>query len=112
MDLAQALQLAKDEMAAHGLTDWSFRFDNAKRRFGQCNFKTKTISMSRVLTELNDAARILDVVRHETAHALVGREVGHGRAWQIKAIAIGCVPQACYGAAEVIAPPKKWMGVC
>jgi protein subunit release factor A len=46
MELQKAKELAESLMAHHGLQGWHFRFDRAKRRFGCCKYRTKTISLS------------------------------------------------------------------
>lgn len=92
MDTTQALRQAISLMDTHGLLDsgWSFKFDNAKTRFGLCVHTTKTISISRPLTELNSEAEVADTILHEIAHALVGPDVGHGAEWVRIARSIGC----------------------
>ena len=75
-------------MARHGLGDWTFQFDRAKRRFGACNYTTRTISLSRTLTRLNDDAAVRETLLHEIAHALTPG-AGHGPAWQVKCLEFG-----------------------
>jgi predicted SprT family Zn-dependent metalloprotease len=97
MDLFMAERNAKLLMAAHGLTDrgWRFQWDNAARRFGQCRYSTKTISMSRQLTMQRSEASVRNTMLHEIAHALVGPGAGHGPIWQAKALSIGCDGKRC-----------------
>ncbi|AXH68917.1 SprT-like protease [Streptomyces phage SparkleGoddess] len=97
MDLFTAERNAKLLMAAHGLTEkgWRFEWDNAARRFGQCRYGTKTISMSRQLTMQRSPESVRNTMLHEIAHALVGHAAGHGRIWQAKAISIGCDGKRC-----------------
>ena len=102
---------ARSTMDAHGLQEWQFRFDGGKNRFGQCNYSTKTISMSRALVEVNTPDRCMNTLLHEIAHALVGRSHGHDRVWQIKARAIGCDGKARYSSANTVTV-HKWEGVC
>lgn len=111
MELQKAGDLARDLMRSHGLTDWRFSVDFAKRRFGLCDYRNKTISLSIPLMKLNDEEKVRDTVLHEIAHALAGPGVGHGRAWKRQAAAIGANAQRCYGE-EVITPPRKWKGTC
>lgn len=96
MDLFYAERQAKLLMAAHGLTDkgWRFEWDNAARRFGQCRYSTKTISMSRQLTKQRTEASVRNTMLHEIAHALTPG-AGHGYEWRMKAIAIGCDGKRC-----------------
>lgn len=72
MELAEAAAVAQQAMEIYGLRGWRFKFDNAKRRFGCCNYRTQTISLSRYVTELNSRDNVIDTVLHEVAHALAG----------------------------------------
>jgi predicted metal-dependent hydrolase len=47
MNLQEAATASRQLMDRHGLTSWHFKFDNAKGRFGSCNYRTRTISVSR-----------------------------------------------------------------
>ena len=51
---------------------YSFKFDNAKRRFGQCSYTDKRISLSKPLASnnLDNFFQINDTILHEIAHAL------------------------------------------
>lgn len=112
MNLQEAATASRQLMDRHGLTSWHFEFDNAKGRFGNCNYRTRTISVSRHLTELNTWDHVANTVLHEIAHALAGKRAGHGRSWKLRAEAIGCTAERCYDADAVIAPPKKFVGTC
>jgi hypothetical protein len=79
MNLQEAATASRQLMDRHGLTSWHFEFDNAKGRFGSCNYRTRTISVSRHLTELNTWDHVANTVLHEIAHALAGKRAGHGR---------------------------------
>lgn len=111
MELAKAGNMARELMAAHGLTDWRFTVDFAKRRFGLCNHGNKTISLSIPLMQLNSEEKVRDTVLHEIAHALAGPRAGHRRQWKAVAAQIGATPTRCYGS-DVITPPRKWKGTC
>ena len=56
MDLFKAQTLANELMKQHNLiaSGWWFSFDNAKRRFGVCNFGLKKIGLSSHLVKLNE----------------------------------------------------------
>ena len=51
---------------------YRFKFDNAKRRFGQCSYTNKRISLSKPLSSnnLDNFFQINDTILHEIAHAL------------------------------------------
>lgn len=111
MELSAARDLAWRLMAEHGLTDWTFTFDRAARRFGGCWTSRKSITMSAALTKLNDEPHVRDTILHEIAHALEPEDRGHGQRWKARAAAIGCEPTRCYPP-TVKKPPATWRGTC
>jgi predicted SprT family Zn-dependent metalloprotease len=98
MNLHEVEKLADLLMARHGLDEegWSFEFDRAKRRFGQCRHQDKAISLSEHLTRLNAREKVKDTILHEIAHALAGPGVGHDPRWRQIAAEIGAWPERCY----------------
>jgi predicted SprT family Zn-dependent metalloprotease len=87
---------------------YSFKFDNARRRLGCCNYRTKTISLSKHLCLMNldkVEGKLKDTVLHELAHAfdvaLYGLSSGHGPRWVRIAQSIGCDGQRCYSSEDV-----------
>ena len=114
MKLFEARVLAVKLMDKHGLLEkgWHFEFDNAKRRFGVCNYRYKRIGLSKHITELNNVDRVKNTILHEIAHALVGKKHGHDWVWRAKAIEIGCDGERCYKSREVETPKSKYEAVC
>lgn len=112
MELFEAQKLAVNLMIQHGLGDWRFEFDNAKRRFGVCNFRLKKIGLSSHLVKLNDEATVRNTILHEIAHALVGRKHGHNAIWRAKAIEIGCDGERCYSRETTNTPEARYIGTC
>lgn len=92
MNTTTARRLAEKAMADHGLTGWYFQWDNAKKRFGQCNYTYKILSFSRFLTEHSEEEDFMATVMHEIAHALVGSGAGHGPVWKAKMRELGQNP--------------------
>jgi predicted SprT family Zn-dependent metalloprotease len=113
MNLVDANTLITGAMETHGLFSkgWSFVWDSAKNRFGQCRYGSKTISMSRKLVELNDEALVRDTILHEIAHALVGPKHNHDWTWRTIAKQIGAKPERCFGN-EVASPQPNYIGIC
>lgn len=112
MDTNRAKMIAVDLIEYHGL-NYSFRFDNAVRRFGYASWRRKIISLSLPLVKLNDETKVIDTVLHEIAHGLtekIGHAV-HGPQWQRTAKAIGCSAVRCYSD-EVITPKPAYIGIC
>ena len=99
---------------------YTFKFDNAKKRFGQCSYTRKTISLSKPLTEINiddNFWQIKDTILHEIAHALsyvrYGRiGIGHNSYWQRTCIEIGANPKRTYSAKDVNTVKGKFVYVC
>jgi len=113
MDIRQANLTAIELMDKYGLLDkgWCFKFDNAKVRFGCCNYTHKVITLSRHLCKLNSKEKVVDTILHEIAHALCPGQ-HHNHVWQRKAIEIGCSGNRCYSTAEVVQPKLKYTAVC
>lgn len=111
MNILKAKSMALDLMKKHGLEDWTFQLSTARRRYGVCMLRVKTIKLSAPLAILNSEESVRDTILHEIAHALVGRGHGHDRIWQAKALEIGCDGKARYGD-EVIVPAKRFVGEC
>jgi predicted SprT family Zn-dependent metalloprotease len=83
-------------LARHGLADWGFAFDRAKRRRGACHFVRRQITMAAGFAATAEEAEIEDTLLHEIAHALVGRRHHHDAVWQAKAREIGCSARRCH----------------
>jgi predicted SprT family Zn-dependent metalloprotease len=110
MDLDNAAMHVRNMMKLYNLEGWSFAFDNAKRRCGQCSHKRKQITLSRHYAALNGPAEVHDTILHEIAHALTPG-AGHGPKWRAMARKIGAKPQRCADA-SVEMPEAKYQLVC
>lgn len=99
-------------LVAHQIArTWSFRFDRATTRLGQCDHRTHTISVSRYLTERATTTEVTQVLLHEIAHALAGAGAAHGPKWRSIAQQIGYVG----GRTHTVEPAHeraKWVGAC
>ena len=107
----QALDIAHDLFVRHGLVNYSFGFDRALRRAGQCDFRARRITISKHLVQNCSLDQIEQVILHEIAHALVGKDAAHSRAWKAKAKQIGYrfEPVDWQGMAS---GAKSYRGVC
>lgn len=111
-DLARVTVWANALIALHlDSTEWSFRFDHAKRRAGLCNFTAKEISVSRYLAVRYDDDDIHQVLLHEVAHAIAGPKAGHGKEWKRVADELG------YAGSRLVeddssAELAPWIGEC
>jgi predicted SprT family Zn-dependent metalloprotease len=90
---------------------WSFGFDNAKTRAGQCNYTAHRITVSRYLAARYDDDEIHQILLHEVAHALAGSAAGHGPSWVSVARSLGYEGSRLHDGtrADELAP---WVGVC
>jgi predicted SprT family Zn-dependent metalloprotease len=110
-DLNRVRVWAEALIRLHLDESWTFGFDNAKRRAGQCDFRTKRITVSRYLAARFEDDDIHQVLLHEVAHALAGHRAAHGPAWRRIARELGYVGGATHHGetAEELAP---WVGTC
>ena len=91
MELNDAKKLADELLVKHNLhCFWGFEFDSSKRRFGNCKYKRKIISLSKHLTLLNNIEEVKDVILHEIAHALLPAKEKHNHIWKSKCVEVGC----------------------
>lgn len=103
---------AEHLMTAHlGAGSWSFGFDHAKTRAGQCDFARKRITVSRHLAVRFAEDDVDQVLLHEIAHAVAGARAGHGPTWRRTAKALGYTGSRLYDGpvASELAP---WIGTC
>jgi predicted SprT family Zn-dependent metalloprotease len=113
MNVQQAYTLAVNLLDKHGLRakGWVIDIDNAKRRFGCCNYTKKEISLSRPLIEANEHPQVLDTILHEIAHALTPGH-HHDEVWKAKCREIGCKDERCYSDKDTVLIAGKYKAVC
>ncbi len=92
-------EYAYGKLSEHGLTDWSFGWDKARRRLGVCRFKDKQIRLSVyfVRDNIHNPPEIFDTILHEIAHALAWtrhQDRTHGPRWKAICQEIGAAPKA------------------
>jgi predicted SprT family Zn-dependent metalloprotease len=104
--------LANLKMQEHGLlSPWEFIFDSAKQRAGLCNYTDHQISLSKYLVEYHSLDQSEQVILHEVAHALAGKDAGHGPNWKQIAKSIGYRGEKFTGK-EIAEQTAKWIGEC
>ena len=117
MKLEKARNIALRLMRQHGLSDYTFKWDRAVRRFGCHNGRLKTLSLSRPMTEHeNNEKRVINTILHEIAHALDYRKRGysnHDSEWKRMAKSIGCSGERCSSDSGVDKSQfMKWVATC
>ena len=92
--LIKVAREARELMDRHGLSEWAFRFNAARRTLGLCKEKEKVIQLGRHHALHDDPSQVTDTILHEIAHALAGAKAGHGPAWREVAKRLGATPRA------------------
>jgi len=108
-ELNAIFELARELMAQHQLSHWSFQFDQGTQRAGCCNYNTQVISVSIAYAKQCSETEIKETILHEIAHALVGKEHNHDAVWKAKAIEIGCSGRRCH---DVQFTPSRYIVKC
>ena len=92
MTRQEASQALRDELNKNGLTDWSIRLNqNVESRFlGLCSYKDKCIILSAHHVDIHPDPDVINTIKHEVAHAIVGAGHGHDEVWASKAREVGC----------------------
>lgn len=111
MELGEVRALAEGLLREHGLVgEWSFDFDHARRRAGQCDFYRHRVTLSAPLMRLYQSEQVREVILHEIAHALAGARHHHDRVWRETAERIGAKPQTRLSNTPEVSP--LWVGRC
>lgn len=118
MSESDVRSLAMELMTKHGLvnwdkpwTVWTFNLDRAKTRAGLCDYRRRSIYLSKHYIRLNSHEDIRNTILHEIAHALAPTDGGHGILWRSMAARIGARPQRC-AASHTVMPDGRIMGTC
>jgi len=95
MTREEATYMTKDLLNKVGLKDWHVRLNNNPDSYylGLCSYKDKCIILNGHHIDLHgqgDSAELINTIRHEVAHAVVGPGHAHDEVWQAKARELGC----------------------
>lgn len=113
-DLDALAVVARAMMARSGLTDWTFAWDNAKRRRGACHWAQHRITFSRHHARYCPYADFESTMLHEIAHALAGERAGHGAKWRYINRSLGGDGRRCYETNDYLPNELRgrWRGTC
>ena len=107
--LAEVAVEAERLMSRHGLTGWSFQFEDASKQAGVCVFGLKVIGLSRLYCIHATDRQVRNTILHEIAHALVGPKHNHDAVWKAVARSIGCTGDRCH---KVEFAPPRYIARC
>jgi len=97
MDRIKAVQLTKSMLEQHGLNDYKVRIDPNESKFGAIHyeFPYKLVVLNGLYVDVHGEPEILDTIKHEIAHAIVGNKHGHDDVWKAKARELGTHTGPC-----------------
>lgn len=110
-DLERVRTWAEALITVHLDSSWTFGFDNAKRRAGQCDYRRKRLSVSRYLAARHTDEENHQTLLHEVAHALAGADAAHGPRWKAAARDLGYVGGVTHRG-ETATELAPWIGLC
>lgn len=111
MNIYQILDLATATLREYGLDaqGWTAELDNGKRRAGACHYSRRVVSFSQHILPNASDEDILETVRHEVAHALVGHAAGHGPEFKRQLIEMGGTGARTH---KMEVPELRWVATC
>ena len=102
-------QEARTLFSRHGLSDWTFAFDQAASRAGACFYGKRAITMAEAFALAAAPEAITDTLLHEIAHALAGPNHHHDAVWKKTVRAIGGSDARCH---TLRFTPPRWIASC
>jgi predicted SprT family Zn-dependent metalloprotease len=109
MNIYQILDLANATIAEYGLYGWKAELDNGKKRAGACHYSRRVLSFSQHILPNASDEDVLETIRHEVAHAIVGHSAGHGPAFKRQLIEMGGTGRRTHSMAT---PELRWKATC
>lgn len=105
------------DMANHHINEWklpelgwTWGFNQRRRALGVCKHQEKKLYFSTEFILINPTGVMLDTIKHEIAHALVGPNIGHSVIWKRKALEVGAIPKSC--AVGNVSPQGRYVAQC
>lgn len=92
MNRQRASEITREEIRKHGLENWGVRLttDPNQPFLGLCIHKDKVIVLNAHHIDIHHDKDIINTIKHEIAHAIVGAGHGHDETWANKAREVGC----------------------
>jgi SNF2 family DNA or RNA helicase len=92
MDRNTASKLCRAELDRFNLSDWHIRIttDPNAPFLGLCVYRDKSIILNAFHIDIHPYDEVINTIRHEVAHAIVGPGHGHNSVWEEKAREVGC----------------------
>lgn len=113
MNLIEANRIAYSLVAKHlPGQGWRIDWGNSRSAAGRCQYRTKTLQFSTLITREVEEDEFTDTVLHEIAHALVGPGHGHNAVWKRRAKSIGCTGDRTWTNADATAAVAKYRLDC
>jgi hypothetical protein len=96
---------------------WRFEYNTRKNAAGLCDYRNKTIHLSKYLVgqNLHKALEFENTLRHELAHALdgaMGQRNHHNRIWKAIARKVLCTAERCYKSEDIGDTKSKYTLIC
>lgn len=89
---------------------WGFKWDYPRGRYGQTNYGTRMISLSKPWALARPIEETKVTIVHEIAHARLPAGTGHGPAWVAEARRLGIKGERCSSSSAEL--PAKWVATC
>lgn len=92
------------------LKEWEIKLsDKLKTTAGRCCYTQKRIDLSSSCVNVCSEDQYRDILLHEVAHALAGKNTHHGPQWKFMAKKIGCSGERCH---QIIFTKPKYQIKC
>jgi len=90
-----ATKFLRELLDTHGLNDWRIKVSTNMPSLGKCRESDKTIYLNGLAIDSHPDVEVLDTIKHEVAHAIVGCRQQHNQVWRAKAQELGCTGNIC-----------------
>jgi superfamily II DNA or RNA helicase len=92
MTREQAVKLLRQTLDENNLPDWKIRVttDITKPFLGLCDYNIKTIFLNGFSIDTHPDSVVINTIKHEVSHALVGPGHAHDDVWKEMARKLGC----------------------